>query len=105
MANDKNAKIKSSNTTYNIDTIDASANDSCNEEKKISEKISENKISFEKAIARLEVIVRALEDGKCSLDESMKLYEEGVKLVRICNGALTDAKQKLTVISVDNFDN
>lgn len=37
---------------------------------------------FEKSIARLEEIVRALDDGSAPLDESLKLFEEGVGLVR-----------------------
>lgn len=64
--------------------------------------MEKEKISFENAIARLEVIVHALEEGKCSLDESMKLYEEGVRLVRLCNEELASAKQKLTVISEES---
>ena len=39
--------------------------------------MSMENISFEQAIARLEAVVRALEDGKTSLEEAMKLYEEG----------------------------
>lgn len=55
--------------------------------------------TFEEAMERLEAIVRALEEGKCSLDESMKLYEEGVSLVRRCSGVLAEAKQKITVLT------
>ena len=61
--------------------------------------INEN-VSFEEAFARLEEIVRALEGGKASLDDSMKLYEEGVALVRICGGKLENARR--TVLKVTN---
>lgn len=62
--------------------------------------MSNEKISFEDAIARLEVVVRQLEDGKTSLEEAMKLYEEGVALVRSCSSTLENAKQKMITVSV-----
>ncbi len=55
----------------------------------------ENEMKFEAAMARLEEIVRQLESGRAPLDESIKLYEEGVALVRLCSGRLEDAKQKI----------
>lgn len=60
--------------------------------------------SFEEAMTRLEAVVRALEEGKCSLDESMKLYEEGVALVRRCSAELREAKQKITVLSSEEIE-
>ena len=45
-------------------------------------------ISFEKAMERLEEIVDSLESGECPLEESLKLFEEGVKLVKLCNSKL-----------------
>ena len=42
-------------------------------------------MTFEEAIKKLEKIALALENEKIELDESLKLYEEGVKLVRYCN--------------------
>jgi exodeoxyribonuclease VII small subunit len=68
--------------------------------------MSMENITFEQAIARLEVVVRALEDGKTSLEEAMKLYEEGVSLVRSCSTTLEEAKQKIITVSVGgNSDN
>lgn len=68
--------------------------------------MSKENISFEQAIARLEAVVRALEDGKTSLEEAMKLYEEGVALVRSCSTTLEEAKQKIITVSVGgNADN
>ena len=55
--------------------------------------------SFEEAMIRLEEIVRILEGGKTSLDDSMKLYEEGVALVREANELLAKAKQKLIIVN------
>ena len=45
-------------------------------------------ISFEKAMERLEEIVDSLENGSCPLEESLNLFEEGVKLVKLCNSKL-----------------
>ena len=50
--------------------------------------MSNKEISFEKAIERLEEIVESLESGTCPLEESLKIFEEGVKLVKVCNSKL-----------------
>jgi exodeoxyribonuclease VII small subunit len=68
--------------------------------------MSMENITFEQAIARLEAVVRALEDGKTSLEDAMKLYEEGVALVCSCSTTLEEAKQKIITVSVGgNSDN
>lgn len=51
--------------------------------------------TFEKAITRLEQIVSALEGGRCTLDESLKLFEEGTKLTAYCSKLLKEAEQKI----------
>jgi len=56
------------------------------------------KIKFEKALERLEEIVNILEQGDVSLDEALKLFEEGIKLSRICNDKLTKVEEKIKVI-------
>lgn len=61
--------------------------------------MSKKEFSFEEAMVRLEEIVRTLEGGKTSLDDSMKLYEEGVALVREANELLSNAKQKLIIVN------
>lgn len=61
--------------------------------------MSKKDFSFEEAMVRLEEIVRILEGGKTSLNDSMKLYEEGVVLVREANELLSKAKQKLIVVN------
>lgn len=58
-------------------------------------------LSFESAIIRLEEIVKLLEKGNSSLDESLKLYEEGISLVRYCNNALDTAENKIKILAND----
>ncbi len=62
--------------------------------------MSEEKKTFESAIARLEVIVRALESGSAPLDESLSLFEEGVRLVKFCNEKLDGAEQKVKMLTL-----
>lgn len=64
---------------------------------------TEKEISFEAALARLEQIVRALESGEISLDRSITLYEEGVRLVGICNSTLSNAERRIKIL-VDGGD-
>ena len=56
------------------------------------------KQSFEQSLARLEEIVRQLEQGECSLDESLKLFEEGAKLAGSCGELLDRAEQKVNLL-------
>ena len=55
-------------------------------------------MTFETAMTRLEEIVRQLESGKATLDESLALYEEGIALVKLCSGRLDEAEQKIKII-------
>lgn len=55
--------------------------------------------TFESAIARLEEIVRALDGGDAPLDESLALFEEGVRLVKLCSGKLDAAEQKVKILT------
>lgn len=60
-------------------------------------------MSFEKKLTRLEEIVQKMESGSLSLDDSLKLFEEGVKLSRECNKELNTAEQKVKkLIGVDS---
>jgi len=52
--------------------------------------------SYETNLARLEEIVRELEDGRKELDESLRLFEEGVERYRICSEKLGEAELKIT---------
>ena len=58
-------------------------------------------LTFESATARLEEIVKLLERGNSSLDESLKLYEEGISLVRFCNESLDNAERKIKILVSD----
>ena len=59
-------------------------------------------MAFEKKLKRLEEIVNKMESGDLSLDDSLKLFEEGVKLSRECNDALSQAELKVkTLMEVD----
>ena len=50
-------------------------------------------VDFEASMKRLEEILRLLESGNASLDDSLKLYEEGIGLVRACSDRLERAEQ------------
>jgi exodeoxyribonuclease VII small subunit len=54
--------------------------------------------SFEQALKELEDIVRKLESGELSLDESISLYERGQALKAVCEAKLANAKQRIEQI-------
>lgn len=56
---------------------------------------------FETALTRLEEIVSELESGELPLEQSLKLFEEGVKLARICNARLEQAERKVEILLKD----
>jgi exodeoxyribonuclease VII small subunit len=53
------------------------------------------KMTFEDAMRRLNEIVQRLEAGDVPLEESMKLYEEGMRLGTVCRGILRDAEERI----------
>jgi exodeoxyribonuclease VII small subunit len=55
-------------------------------------------MSFEQALKRLEIIAQDLESEDLALDASIKSYEEGMKLIGICNKKLQEAKKKVDVL-------
>ena len=55
-------------------------------------------MTFEEAVARLEQLVRSMEEGKLSLDDSLAAFEEGIALVRFCNGRLDTAEQRVRIL-------
>ena len=59
------------------------------------------KQTFETAMARLEEISRILAENNVTLDESIKLYAEGVKLLKFCNTKLEQAQIKISEIDGD----
>ncbi len=56
-------------------------------------------LTYEEAIIRLEQIVLKLESGQCTLDESLKLFEEGTSLTAFCSKALKTAEQTITKLT------
>jgi exodeoxyribonuclease VII small subunit len=56
------------------------------------------KEKFEEAIKRLEEIVHTMERGDLSLEESLKAFEEGIKLVRLCTKKLEEAERKVEML-------
>lgn len=60
--------------------------------------MSEKKIDFAKEIARLDEIVSEVSSRALSLEESLKLYEEGTKIVKKLEEALKEAEQKVEEI-------
>lgn len=61
-------------------------------------------LSFEAAMARLETLVRELEDNKLPLDKALALFTEGVGLTRICNEHLAAAEQHISVLTGNEKD-
>jgi len=59
-------------------------------------------LTFEEALARLEKIVRSLEEGNVPLDNSLALFEEGTKLVRFCSEKIDAAEQKVKILTEKN---
>ena len=60
--------------------------------------MTQKKIVFEKAITRLEEIVERLESGEASLDETIRLFEEGKRLGQECRRQLTEWEKKIQII-------
>jgi exodeoxyribonuclease VII small subunit len=57
--------------------------------------------TFEQALEALETLVERLEKGELTLEESLKLYEEGVRLSRLCHGKLEEAEGKIEMLLKD----
>lgn len=58
-----------------------------------------NEKTFEQALARLEQIVRALEDGNAPLESLIGLFDEGTSLVKFCTAKLDAAEKKVKILS------
>jgi exodeoxyribonuclease VII small subunit len=59
-------------------------------------------VSFEQSLNDLEQLVTQMETGELSLDDSLKAFENGVKLTRECQSILDDAEQKVQILSEQN---
>ena len=60
-----------------------------------------SEIKFEKALKRLEEIVEKLERGDLDLDKSLEIFEEGIKMSRICSQKLKEAEKKIEILTKD----
>ena len=61
-----------------------------------------NEMKFEEAMAQLAKIVQTLESGEATLDDSISLFEEGMKLSKYCADVLGKAEQKVQFLQDDN---
>jgi exodeoxyribonuclease VII small subunit len=59
-------------------------------------------IDFENTLDQLEDIVDDMENGDLTLEESLKAFEQGIKLTRDCQSALTQAEQKIQILIEEN---
>lgn len=58
-------------------------------------------LSFEEALSRLEEIVKTLEGGDLALDDSLKIFEEGIALSRFCMKRLEEVEKKVEILLKD----
>ncbi len=58
--------------------------------------------SFEKNLQKLELIVEKLESGEIGLEESVQLYEEGMKIKKICDNKLKDIEMQIKKIMIED---
>ena len=60
---------------------------------------NDSPVSFEKALSELEALVERMETGELTLEESLKSFEQGIALTRSCQQALTEAEQKVEILT------
>ena len=60
-----------------------------------------SEIKFEYALNRLKEIVEELEKGDLDLDKSLQIFEEGIKMSRICSQKLQEAEKKIEILTKD----
>ena len=60
---------------------------------------SDDKLTFEEAMAELDELVARMEDGELSLDDSLKAFERGVMLTRKCQEALSQAELRVKTLT------
>ena len=58
--------------------------------------------SFEKNLQKLEMIVEKIESGEIGLEESVQLYEEGMKIKKICDKKLKDIEMQIKKIKIED---
>ncbi len=67
--------------------------------------MADKKLTFENSLKELEKIVRRLEEGDSSLEDSLKLFEDGVRLSRECQQRLNQAERRIEVLLKDENGN
>ncbi len=68
----------------------------------MSEKQEQDPVSFESALKELEGIVKQLETGEAKLEESLQLFERGIRLSRFCSQKLEEAEKKIEMLVKDS---
>lgn len=58
--------------------------------------------TFEASMLELEEVVSKLENGDITLDDSLKLFEQGIKLAKTCQKKLDDAEKKVKILTADS---
>jgi exodeoxyribonuclease VII small subunit len=61
-------------------------------------------ISLEESFDKIEKIIASLEDEKVTLEESFKLYNEGLKLVKTCNSQIDKVEKQIIVLNQEDSD-
>jgi exodeoxyribonuclease VII small subunit len=70
----------------------------------VARKNTSNTVDFEKSLKQLETLVDKLEKGDLTLENSLKNFEQGVKLARDCRQALKTVEQKISILSKEDKD-
>jgi exodeoxyribonuclease VII small subunit len=68
----------------------------------MTEKQEQDPVSFEAALKELEGIVKQLETGEAKLEESLQLFERGIRLSRFCSQKLEEAEKKIEMLVKDS---
>lgn len=69
-----------------------------------TKKPTDKAFNFEKSVDQLNVIVEKMEHGDLSLEQSLKQFEQGIKLIKDCQKALQDAEQKVEILTKDQAE-
>jgi exodeoxyribonuclease VII small subunit len=60
------------------------------------------KDKFEDALKKLEELVKKMESGDLALEDSLKAFEEGIRLIRFCTGKLDEAERRVEILLKDD---
>ncbi len=64
---------------------------------------SEKRFDFEQSLTDLEQLVEEMESGSLSLESSLQKFEQGIQLIRGCQKALTEAEQKVEILTQEGL--